>query len=183
VKSELLNPENLKAAIIYGAILLTLAFLITRGIHAFFQEVAHYVTDRTPIKFLSQVLQMGVYAIGLIIYAQIIPALHSLGTALLAGVSIVSIVVGLAAQNTLGNLIAGFSVLLYHPFRVGDRVQIATPRGIMTGTIDSLTLGYTFLHTEEKEEIIVPNSAIANSVIVRLPPRTSCPGGEARTHR
>ena len=57
------------------------------------------------------------------------------GTALLAGVSVASIVVGLAAQNTLSNLVAGFSLLLYRPFHIGDRVQLGTPRGASIGTV------------------------------------------------
>ncbi len=73
------------------------------------------------------------------------PSLRSLETALLTGASVASIVVGLAAQNTLGSLIAGVSLLLYRPFEVGDRAQIAAPTGVETGVVERLTLGYTIL--------------------------------------
>ena len=49
----------------------------------------------------------------LILYALIVPALRSVGTALLTGFSVGAVVLGLAAQNTLGNLIAGFSILRF----------------------------------------------------------------------
>jgi small-conductance mechanosensitive channel len=72
---------------------------------------------------------MCAFAVAFILYLHFIPPLQAFATALLAGVSVVSIVLGLAAQNTLGNLIAGFSLVLYHPFHVGDVVQLNTPKG------------------------------------------------------
>jgi len=51
-----------------------------------------------------------------ILCAHLVPVLRALGTAMLAGASVASIVLGLAAQNTLGNLIAGVALLLYDPF-------------------------------------------------------------------
>jgi small-conductance mechanosensitive channel len=80
----------------------------------------------------------------------------------------VSIVLGLAAQNTLGNLIAGFSLVLYHPFHVGDVVLLNTPKGLTTGTVEALSLGNTQLRDTEGAEIIVPNSVMASSVLVRM---------------
>jgi len=83
-------------------------------------------------------------------------------------VSIASIVIGLAAQSTLGNLIAGFALLLYRPFRIGDRVQLTTPRGLMTAKIEALTLGYTLLRDDEDNQVIVPNSVMATVVVIRI---------------
>jgi len=94
--------------------------------------------------------------------------LRAVGTALLAGVSVASVVVGLAAQNTLSNLIAGFSLLLYRPFHLGDQVQLNTPKGVETGAVYSLSLGYTVLKNAVNEEIIVPNSVMVSQVIIRM---------------
>jgi small-conductance mechanosensitive channel len=79
---------------------------------------------------------------------------------------VVSIVLGLAAQNTLGNLIAGFSLVLYHTFYVGDVVQLNTPKGLTTGTVEALALGHTRLRDAEGAAIIVPNSVMVSSVLV-----------------
>ena len=75
--------------------------------------------------------------------------------------------IGLAAQSTLANLVAGFALLLYRPFRVGDEVQLNTPKGVMTAKVENLTLGYTFLRYEEENQIIVPNSVMASAIIIR----------------
>jgi small-conductance mechanosensitive channel len=81
---------------------------------------------------------------------------------------VVSIVLGFAAQNTHGNLIAGFSLVLYHPFHMGDVVQLSTPKGLTTGTVEALALGYTRLRDSEGAEIIVPNSVMVSSVLVLM---------------
>ncbi|MFA4915497.1 MAG: mechanosensitive ion channel domain-containing protein [Syntrophales bacterium] len=94
------------------------------------------------------------------------PELRALGTGLLAGVGGVSVVLGLAAQNTLSNLVAGLSLVLYRPIRVGDNVQLTTPRGLMTATVEVVSLGCTVLRDADKHEVIVPNSVMASSVVI-----------------
>ena len=160
-------------AVWYGilVIFLGLAFLITRLTHELFKRSMQRASDRTSYIFLDQLLQVVIFITMMILYAQLVPPLRSLGTALLASVSIASIVIGLAAQATLANLIAGFALQLYRPVRTGDRVQLVTPRGLMTATVESLTLGYTQLHDDEGNQIIVPNSIMANVVIIRVPPK------------
>ena len=86
----------------------------------------------------------------------------------LAGTSVASIVLGVAAQNTLGNLIAGLALLLYRPFRVGDRLQVQAPGGAETGTVESLTLGYTILQTFDNRRVVLPNSVAGSQTTVNL---------------
>jgi small-conductance mechanosensitive channel len=49
---------------------------------------------------------------------------------------------------------------------VGDVVQVNTPKGLTTGTVEVLALGSTRLRDAEDDEIIVPNSVMVSSVIV-----------------
>ena len=77
-------------------------------------------------------------------------------------------VLGLAAQNTLGNLIAGISLLLYRPFNLGDRLQVMAPTGLETGIVESLTLGYTLLKTDDNRRVVVPNSLMASQTAINL---------------
>ena len=166
--TDFLNPAVLPGALVYAAIFLLGAALISRLVHLLIQRSMKRATDPTGFRFIDQLLQALVFIILAILYAQLVPPLRSLGTALLASVSIASIVIGLAAQSTLGNLVAGFALLLYRPFRVGDQVQLNTPKGVMTARIESLTLGYTFLRDGEENQVIVPNSVMASVVIIRI---------------
>lgn len=129
--------------------------------------------DLTTLYFMKQFGQFAIWLFVLMFYAHTVPALNNLGTALLASASIASVVIGLAAQSTLGNLIAGFSLLLYKPFRVGDRMQINAPNSsgqtnAEIATVESITLGYTILKTFDNRRIVIANSVIATQVLVNL---------------
>jgi small-conductance mechanosensitive channel len=124
--------------------------------------------DRTRFKFISQLAQIIIYIVTFFIYAHLIPALSNLGNTGLASVGVLSVVLGLAAQNTLGNLIAGISLLLYRPFNVGDRLQVTAPTGLETGEIESLSLGYTIIKTDDNRRVVVPNSIMASQTTINM---------------
>jgi small conductance mechanosensitive channel len=87
---------------------------------------------------------------------------------LLAGASVASVVLGLAAQSTLGNLVAGISLTIYRPFRLGDTLQVAAPAGPEVGVVEIISLGYTTLRTPSGHTIVVPNSIASSQVIVNM---------------
>ncbi len=167
---DLPNPATLTGAIFYALLFLILAIIAARFVRLATEQLtkrdSRHLVDPGAVSFLTQFSQIVIYVVAFILYAHLIPALRSLGTALLTGVSVASVVIGLAAQNTLGNLIAGISLLIYRPFRIGDRVQVAAPTGFEVGTIESLTLGYTILQTFDNRRIVVPNSVMANQVTI-----------------
>ncbi len=166
-----IDPTTLHGALVYGIIFLGLALFVARLVRISLKRSRRFFPDTTEAIFVSQLLQVIVYVVALILYAHLIPALRSLGTALLTGASVVSLIVGLASQTSIGNLIAGFSIFLFRRFNIGDRLQINTPRGMVTGTVEAMTLGYTTLRTAENEEIMVPNNMMINSVVIRILPK------------
>jgi small-conductance mechanosensitive channel len=85
------------------------------------------------------------------------------------GGAFTAVVVGLAAQQTLGNVIAGTVLLSARPFRVGDfvRLQAGLLGGQLEGTVSSLGLLYTTLAKGE-DSILVPNSAVLNAAVIPL---------------
>jgi predicted MPP superfamily phosphohydrolase len=66
---------------------------------------------------------------------------------------------------------------IYLPFAPGLGVPITsqfwrgwftTPRGLVTAAVRDISLGYTLLNDEEENEVIVPNSVMANAVVIRM---------------
>src|SRR6201996_3428650 len=165
-----LKPDTLLGALIYLVIFLTAAGLISRAlrsvVHAAMTRQGHI--DRTTISFMQQFGTALIWVIVLILYAHLIPVLRSLGTALLAGASIASVVIGLAAQSTLGNLVAGISITIYRPFRLGDTLQIAAPTGTEIGVVENISLGYTTLRTADGRNVVLPNSLAASQAMLNL---------------
>jgi small conductance mechanosensitive channel len=85
------------------------------------------------------------------------------------GGAVTAVVLGLAAQNTLGNLIAGTVLLSARPFRVGERVRMqgGSLGGEVEGTVVGLGLVYTTLG-RGGERILVPNNSVLSASIVPL---------------
>ena len=88
---------------------------------------------------------------------------------LLVGGAFTAVIIGLAAQQTLGNVIAGTVLLSAQPFRVGERVRLqgGPLAGQIEGTVSSLGLLYTTFATGE-DSIMVPNSVVLNVAVLPL---------------
>lgn len=88
---------------------------------------------------------------------------------LAVGGAFTAVVVGLAAQQTLGNLIAGTVLLSARPFRVGERVRLQGGglAGQIEGVVSSLGLLYTTFSSGD-DAIMVPNSVVLSVAIVPL---------------
>jgi len=165
-----LNPGSLIGALVYLCAFVLIAMLLSRGlraaVHAAMARRGH--TDWTTISFIQQFGSALVWVIMLILYAHLIPVLRAMGTALLAGAGVASVVIGLAAQSTLGNLVAGVAITIYRPFRLGDTLQVAAPTGTEIGVVEMISLGYTTLHTHDGRFVVLPNSAAASQVVINL---------------
>jgi small conductance mechanosensitive channel len=83
--------------------------------------------------------------------------------------AIVGVVFGLAAQQTLGNLIAGVVLMSARPFKAGDRVRLQAGglAGEVEGIVTSLGLLYTTL-ARGGDSIMVPNNVVLGSAVVPL---------------
>jgi small-conductance mechanosensitive channel len=91
-----------------------------------------------------------------------------MGTALLTGAGVASVVIGLAAQSALGNLVAGVSIAIYRPFRLGDVLQVTAPTGTDIGVVELISLGYTTLRAPDGHRIVLPNAIAASQVTINL---------------
>ena len=165
-----LHPDSLVGAVVYLVITVLIAQLLSRALRIAVAEACKREShlDRTTVSFLQQFGIVVIWVVMLILYAHLIPVLRSLGTALLTGASIASVVIGLAAQSTLGNLVAGVAITLYRPFRLGDRLQVSAPTGTEVGNVETLSLGYTTLRTDDGRFVVVPNSLAASQVTINL---------------
>jgi small-conductance mechanosensitive channel len=111
-------------------------------------------------------IRLGTMGIALLIALRIAGVNTS---SLIAGSAFTAVVLGLAAQQTLGNLFAGMVLLTARPFRVGERVrlQAGAVGGAVEGIVSSLGLLYTTLARGE-DQILVPNNVVLAAAVVPL---------------
>ena len=155
-----------------GAVGFIITFLITVMIAKIFSTILEKLVDHAmkkdarasmPFKYLLKILRTVIYVIATFAILMNVKPLQSISTAILGATSVMTVVVGLAAQETFGNFIAGFFIVIYQPFHVGDMVNL--PEKNISGTVIEITFRHTILNTVENTKIIVPNSTM-NSAIV-----------------
>jgi small-conductance mechanosensitive channel len=88
---------------------------------------------------------------------------------LAVGGAFTAVILGLAAQQTFGNLFAGLVLLSARPFRVGDRVRLQGGglAGEIVGVVSSLGLLYTTF-SDGENQIMVPNNVVLSVAVIPL---------------
>lgn len=97
----------------------------------------------------------------------ILAALAQVGietTSFMAVIGAAGLAIGLSLQGSLSNFAAGFLIVLFKPFKVGDYVQA----GGVSGTVQNITIFFTIINTVDNKKIIVPNGQIMNGEITNF---------------
>ncbi len=84
---------------------------------------------------------------------------------LVTALGIGSLAIGLAAKDTLANMISGFTLMIDRPFRIGDRIQLASGQW---GDVVDIGLRSTRMQTADNTLLIIPNSDLCNSTVINM---------------
>ena len=82
---------------------------------------------------------------------------------LVTAMGIGSLALGMAAKDTLAQMISGFTLMMDRPFRIGDRIRLS---GGQSGDVQDIGLRSTKIRTMDNELLIIPNSDLCNSILV-----------------
>lgn len=139
------------------------AFVLSRIIFVF-EDVIYFRNDisvadnlkarkiRTQIKFITRILVVLILMISIALMLLSFDNLRKIGTGLLAGVGVGSIIIGFAAQNTLSNLLAGFQIAFTQPIRIDDVVVVEGE----WGRIEDITLTYVVVKIWDERRLVLP---------------------------
>jgi small-conductance mechanosensitive channel len=76
--------------------------------------------------------------------------------------AVFSLIIGLAMQQTLGNIVNSFMLALDQPFEVGDRIEVEGK----LGSVVSVGILSTKILTHEENLVVIPNNSLVNSTII-----------------
>ena len=142
----------LSASIISVAI----KFIVPAALDRYNTNKSVTVTGGNPlVVFLSR---------GIVWFLAIYLSLQELGIELLgilASLAVFSLIIGLAVQQTLGNMLNSFMLAVDQPFEVGDRIEVD---GVM-GTVMSVGILSTKILTLTEELVVIPNNRLVDSTI------------------
>jgi small conductance mechanosensitive channel len=176
-----IGSETLIVQIAVAVVLLILGWAIARDVGRALGPSLLRRLDPATAGTVGFLIRLGTLALALLVALDVAGLKAS---TLLAGAAFTAVILGLAAQQTLGNLIAGTVLLSARPFRVGDRVRLqgGPLAGRIEGVVGSLGLLYTTFVADD-DSILVPNSVVLNvAVAVRedhgpaVEPRVPEPG-------
>lgn len=176
-------------------VLLFLASLFTRGINAMVRRTLLREQERgtllpetaTRLHVSHRLINFTIWLIAIALGLTQFPQLRVLSAGLLASAGLSGLVVGFAAQSTLGNAIAGVTISFSQPVRIGDDIEVRGERGI----VEDIALLFTVLRLADGKRMIVPNTTLSTEVLknlsmggvtkvarpeVLVPPRGDAPG-------
>src|ERR687887_37210 len=115
----------------------------------------------TRYRVLRRSVITAIVFVGVLSALLVIPQVRAVATGILASSAVIGIVVGFAAQRTIGNFIAGLLIAFAQPVRLGDRVEIES----LMGVVEEIGLTYTFIRLEDNDRLVIPNERIASDTI------------------
>lgn len=156
--------------LVYTGIFLSIivaTFIVAFLINRFFKNLIKRSTetmknDPTNYLFMRHAVRALIYLVGFSVAIYVMPSLRALASSLLAGAGILAIAVGFASQHALSNIISGFFIIIFKPFRINDRLKV----GALQGIVEDISLRHTVIRDFENNRILIPNAVISDEVII-----------------
>ncbi len=156
--------------IIHDTLFVLIVLLVILAVNNLFKAIIQWLHETSSNKeFLrrfSPIVEIGeklfVWTAGLMI---VMKRFNYDISSLIVSMGVGSLAIGLAAQDTLANIIAGLTILLDQPFKVGDRIKL---EGGEFGDVLEIGLRTTKIKTLENYVLIIPNSLLVKSKVVNF---------------
>jgi len=135
-----------------------IAMAVRRGVRSMMEKAA---ADPIIIGFVTSIAYIALLAF------VVIAALGQLGiqtTSFIAILGAAGLAVGLALQGSLANFAAGFLMIIFRPFKVGDFIEGAG----VAGVVEAIQIFTTTLKTGDNKTIIIPNAKLAGDNITNF---------------
>ena len=157
---------------ISAAITVLIAFVIARLVDRAFVARARRSAERTPqdkidpgqatrLRVVRRVVTVLILVFGVALALSQFEFARRLATGVLASSAALGLIVGFAARQTIANAVAGVSLAVNQPIRIGDLVTVEEESGV----VEDIRLTYTFIRDDEGHRIIVPNERLAQTTI------------------
>lgn len=150
--------------------IICIIFIVTLLISHFVDRFLQKITSKneesslfgaTNVNFFRHIIRVIFFAIGISFALTQIPEFKVIGQSMLAGAGMVSLIAGLAAQQSISNVVSGMLIIVFKPFRIDDRITLNE----FTGIVEDINLRQVTLRDDENNRVIIPNSIIGNGIV------------------
>lgn len=117
----------------------------------------------TLLMFIKRVKRLIIYALATLTCLSQFELFNSFSMTLLSGLGIGSVVLGLAAQESLKNFFGSIAIVIGNAYEVGDFIECIDKQ--VSGTVEDITMRHTVIKTINNRRILIPNSAMNSYTI------------------
>jgi small-conductance mechanosensitive channel len=118
-------------------------------------------STRTRLRLLRRLLVVVLFLVVAAIVLGQFTELQRLATGILASTAVLGLIVGFAAQHTIGNMVAGVQLAVTQPIKIGDPVTFDKVEGRVT----DITLSYTYVDPGDGTSVVIPNQLLVEGII------------------
>jgi small conductance mechanosensitive channel len=115
----------------------------------------------TRYRVLRRTVTTVIVSVGILSALLTIPSVRAVAGGVIASTAILGLILGLAAQKTLSNFVAGILIAVAQPFRLGDLITVDD----QSGRVEEIGLTYTFIRLADGARLVVPNDTLASDTI------------------
>ncbi|MBS3815413.1 MAG: mechanosensitive ion channel family protein [Hadesarchaea archaeon] len=155
---ELVTQNTLLLRGVYTIIIIIAAIIFTKLFRFYLRK---FTSGKVQTHYRRTVYRIVQIIVSIAAFFVILGAWGFSPTGLLAGAGFMGIVIGLAAQETLGNVISGILLMFSRPFEIGDWIEISDYSGI----VDDISVVNTRIETFDGEVVSIPNRIMSSSEI------------------
>jgi small-conductance mechanosensitive channel len=151
--------------VVYFLIVYVFLYRLIGGLIVWYgREVASKTETELDDRYLDLFRRVALLILSVVVIVTVLGRYGIEVSALVTTLGIGSLAVALAAQETLGDMITGFTIMVDQPFKVGDRVELLD---INTwGDVVDIGLRSTRIRTRDNRMVSVPNSVIGKGLVV-----------------
>lgn len=144
--------------LLYILLVVIAAAVIAKGLTIYLKKS---LTDKIKRNQLDIILKGVNYGIALLAFLTVLPYFEVDLSGLLVAGGFASIIIGLASQSVLGNMVSGFFLVVERPVSIGDNISIGTT----SGTVTDINIFSTIIKTYEGIYVRIPNETVFTSDI------------------
>lgn len=112
----------------------------------------------TRYRVLRRSIFSAIVFVGVLSALLVVPQVRAIAGGILASGAVLAVVLGFAAQRTIGNFIAGILIAFSQPVRLGDEVEVEGGRGI----VEEIGLTYTWVRLADGDRLVIPNERLVS---------------------
>lgn len=164
-----IKSSDFVLALINVAFIIALFIVLFKAINAGFERVEKEIVQHDqsanvgPLRFFKY---LSIIVISIVCISSVVsyfPAVDKMFTSLLASSGVIALIISVASQDAISNIVSGVFLIFLRPFKIGDVVKYVD-KGTL-GVVEEISLRHTVIRTFENNRLIIPNKTMNSSII------------------